>query len=101
MRVVIPGGTGQVGTVVARHFHAAGHEVVVIARGVRGPEQTNPLRHDGAASSSVGPAPWKIVQWDGATLDEWAREIDGADIVINLAGRSVNCRYTAENRRAI
>lgn len=86
MRIVLTGGTGQVGTVVARHFHAARHEVVVIAR---------------SGGAGVASAPWRTVQWDGATLGEWAREIDGADIVINLAGRSVNCRYTAENRREI
>ncbi|HET6387355.1 MAG TPA: TIGR01777 family oxidoreductase [Armatimonadota bacterium] len=82
MRIVLPGGSGQVGTVVARHFHAAGHEVVALAR--------SPIR-----------APWKTVQWDGATVGDWAAEIDGVDIVINLAGRNVNCRYNATNRREI
>ncbi|HEX7308034.1 epimerase [Lentzea sp.] len=72
MKIVIPGGTGQVGTVLRRALTAAGHEVVVISR-------------------SGG------VRWDGRTLGPWADEIDGADVVINLAGRSVSCRYTAEN----
>src|SRR5262249_29770191 len=44
---------------------------------------------------------WRVVEWDAATPGGWATEIDGADVVINLAGRSVNCRYTAENRRLI
>ena len=39
--------------------------------------------------------------WDGETLGLWARELEGAGAVINLAGRSVNCRYNAANRRAI
>ena len=82
MKIVIPGGTGQVGTVLARAFMADGHEVVVLSR--------NP-----------GKAPWRIVHWDGATVTAWAAEIDGADAVINLAGRSVDCRYHAENRRLI
>jgi len=34
-------------------------------------------------------------------LGSWTQEIDGADVVINLAGRSVNCRYTSANRREI
>lgn len=72
MKIVIPGGTGQVGGVLTRAFKAAGHEVVVISR-------------------SAG------VRWDGHTLGRWADEIDGADVVVNLAGRSVSCRYTAEN----
>ena len=43
----------------------------------------------------------RIVRWDGQTLGEWARELDGCDVLINLAGRSVNCRYTQANRREI
>src|SRR5690606_497177 len=41
----------------------------------------------------------RSVQWDGKTIGDWADELDGADVVINLAGRSVNCRYNKENRR--
>lgn len=82
MKVLIPGGSGQVGHVLARAFSANGHEVVVLSR--------NP-----------GKAPWRVVRWDAETLGDWASELDGADVVINLAGRSVNCRYTAENQRVI
>jgi len=42
---------------------------------------------------------WRTEKWDGKMLGPWAAEIDGSDIVINLAGRSVNCRYNEENRR--
>ena len=83
MKVVIPGGSGQVGTVLARAFHERGVEVVVLSR---------------TQNKSV---PWRIVRWDGETLGDWASEIERADAVINLAGQSVNCRYTAENRRLI
>src|SRR5690349_15742960 len=82
MKIVLPGGTGQVGTLLARAFVADGHEVVVLSR--------NPRE-----------APWRVVGWDGETVGKWAAEIDGADAVVNLAGRSVNCRYNAENRRQI
>ena len=81
MKIVIPGGSGQVGTLLARAFHGDGHEVVVLSR-----------RCDGHRR------PWRVVVWDGATLGNWRHEIDGCDVVINLAGRSVNCRYTAANR---
>jgi len=47
------------------------------------------------------PAPWKAVEWDGLHSGEWVRELDGADVVINLAGLSVNCRYNQANRREI
>jgi uncharacterized protein (TIGR01777 family) len=83
MKVVIPGGSGQVGAILARAFHRDGEEVVVLSR------QPQTRR------------PWRVVGWDGATLGDWQREIDGADVVINLAGRSVNCRYTAANRHEI
>ncbi len=82
MRIVMPGGSGQVGTLLARAFQLDGHEVVVLSR----------RRY---------PAPWRVVVWDAETVGEWAAELDGADAVINLAGRSVNCRYTPENRRLI
>jgi uncharacterized protein (TIGR01777 family) len=82
MKVVIPGGSGQVGTFLARALQADGHEVVVLSR-------KSDLRD------------WRVVEWNAKTLDGWANEIDGADVVINLAGRNVNCRYTPENRREI
>jgi uncharacterized protein len=80
MKIVIPGGSGQVGTLLARAFVADGHEVTVLTR--------HPT-----------PQPWRTVEWDAKTLGDWAGEIDVADVVINLAGRSVNCRYNEENRR--
>ena len=83
MRIVIPGGTGQVGTLLARAFHADGHEVVVLSRAAR------------------RDLPWRVVAWDARTVGDWAAELEGADAVINLAGRSVDCRYGPENRRLI
>jgi NAD dependent epimerase/dehydratase family enzyme len=44
---------------------------------------------------------WRTVLWDGASLGDWSKELDGCDVVINLAGQSVNCRNTAANRTAI
>ena len=46
-------------------------------------------------------APWQIIRWNGRDLGDWAQQLDGADIVINLAGRSVDCRYNEANRREI
>src|ERR1700722_17618806 len=83
MKIIIPGGTGQVGHILSRAFIRDGHEVVILTR--------NP--------SAAGPA--RMVQWDAKSPGNWTREIEGADIVINLAGRSVNCRYTPANRREI
>ena len=82
MHIVIPGGSGHVGTVLARHFHSAGHEVTVLSRTVRN-------------------SPWRTAVWDGKEMGPWVGEMSGADAVVNLCGRSVDCRYTAGNRREI
>ena len=83
MRIVVPGGTGQVGGVLRRAMAAAGHEVVVLSR--------HPERRLEPGVRHVG--------WDGRTVGGWAEELDGADAVVNLAGRTVSCRYTDENLR--
>ncbi|HEX4145101.1 MAG TPA: TIGR01777 family oxidoreductase [Pirellulales bacterium] len=80
MNVALVGGTGQIGTSLARAFTREGHGVTVVSR--------RPVA-----------APWKMVGWDGRALGDWTAALEGADAVINLAGRSVNCRYTAKNRR--
>jgi uncharacterized protein (TIGR01777 family) len=82
LRIVIPGGSGQVGRMLARHFQERGHHVTVLTRG--------PYT-----------APWQTVHWDGKEIGPWVETLEGADVCINLAGRSVNCRYNAENRRQI
>jgi uncharacterized protein (TIGR01777 family) len=82
MKIVIPGGSGAVGTVLAGYFGADGNDVVILSR-------------------SPQTSPWRVVPWDGEALGEWTREIEHADAVINLAGRSVNCRYTPANRASI
>lgn len=85
MRIIMPGGSGQVGRILAEAFVPAGHEVTVLTRG----EPT------GVPAGTTG------VAWDGRTVGPWAKSLDGADAVINLAGRTVNCRYHARNRREI
>ncbi|WP_035794539.1 epimerase [Kitasatospora mediocidica] len=78
MKIVIPGGTGQVGSILKRALTAAGHEVVVLSRR---PERAGEIA------------------WDGEHLGPWVEAVDGSDVVVNLAGRTVNCRYTDENLR--
>lgn len=83
MKIIIPGGSGQVGTILARAFHKDGHEVIVLSR------------------KSSDKQSWRVVLWDGYSLGDWVEELENADAVINLAGRSVNCRYHDKNREAI
>lgn len=82
MKIVIPGGSGQLGTILARELIAQKHEVIVLSR--------KPYL-----------APWLVVLWDAKNLGGWQASFDNADVVINLAGRSVNCRYSPENRSQI
>jgi len=81
-RIVIPGGSGSVGRLLARHFYERGDHVTVLSR-------------------TPCPAPWTVAAWNGHELGEWIKMIDGADLVVNLAGRSVDCRYTTANRKEI
>jgi uncharacterized protein (TIGR01777 family) len=71
-----------VGQILARHFHAQGHAVAVLSR-------------------SPQPAPWRVLPWDGLTPGAWVADLEQSDVCINLAGRSVNCRYSPANRRSI
>jgi uncharacterized protein (TIGR01777 family) len=83
MKIVIAGGSGQVGAILVRALANEQNEVVLLSRQRR-------------SLPSV-----RCVCWDANTVGPWAAELDGADVVINLAGRSVNCRYGMENRREI
>jgi uncharacterized protein (TIGR01777 family) len=82
--VVLAGGTGFLGQEIARALLARDYDVVVLSRGRT--HGSGRVRH---------------LHWDGRTLGEWSKAIDGAKAVVNLTGRSVNCRHTPENRREI
>jgi uncharacterized protein (TIGR01777 family) len=83
-RFIIAGGSGFVGRLLTESLVSGNNDVVVFTR-------------------SPGPSARSIRQvgWDGRTLGDWARELDGASALVNLAGRSVNCRYNERNRREI
>ena len=82
LRIVLPGGSGQVGRMLARFLQERGHHVTILTRG--------PYT-----------APWQTVYWDGTELGPWVETLDGADVCIHLSGRSVDCRYTTRNRREL
>jgi NAD dependent epimerase/dehydratase family enzyme len=65
LRIVIPGGTGHLGTLLAQYFHSQGHSVTVLGR-------------------FPAPRPWPAVHWDPPELGEWAVALEGADALINL-----------------
>ncbi|MGA2499469.1 MAG: TIGR01777 family oxidoreductase [Tepidisphaeraceae bacterium] len=83
-KIVLPGGSGFLGGIIAPAFVSAGWDVVILARH---PERITPRA--------------RVIAWDGRTIGPWAAELEGATAILNLAGRSVNCRYNATNRRTI
>lgn len=83
-KVILAGGSGFIGRMLAEHFTNKGDEVVIFSR--------NPQL------SSIG---IRSIFWDAETIGSWVDELNDADILINLTGKSVNCRYTEENRAEI
>jgi uncharacterized protein len=79
-KIILAGGTGFLGAALAAHFATLGWKVVVLTR--------KPHRAG-------------EISWDGETAGEWCHELESADAVVNLCGRSVDCRYTPANRRLI
>lgn len=84
-QILIAGGDGFLGRLLTTHFLARGDRVTILSRQPQ-PDRRPRLR---------------TVAWDGETLDRWVAELDGTNALINLSGRSVNCRYNSANRRQI
>jgi uncharacterized protein len=83
-RIVIAGGSGFIGTALAHELVSRGYEVIVLTRRAR-------RRSDGV----------REVVWDGEHPGDWISFLEGAEAVVNLTGRSINCRHTPENLREI
>lgn len=79
-KVVLAGGSGFIGHHLSQYFSDKGYSVSVLSR----------------SSSKSG-----YVKWDGKTLGDWTNELEGATAVVNLSGKNVNCRFSADNRRRI
>lgn len=82
-RIILTGASGYLGRALIEYLGQAGHELTVISR------------HAPAVEGAT------FLEWDGETIGDWADAFDGADAAINLAGRTVNCRYNDENKRQI
>lgn len=83
-KIILAGGTGFLGNVLADYFAAKGAEVVILTR-----------------STKTRAGLIREARWDGETAGDWRKELDGARALINLAGLSVNCRYHARNRKLL
>jgi uncharacterized protein len=85
MKVILSGGTGYLGKLLQEHFLSKNDEVVVISR----------------SSKSSNSSNLRFVQWDGENLGDWQKELENSDVLINLSGRTVNCRYNEKNKKEI
>ena len=97
-KIIITGGTGFIGQAIAKYFGKDNHIVILSRQETNGHSNNygNPLIK---ITDGYNITYWR---WDGKNVEKhWAQEFEGADIVINLAGKSVNCRYTDKNRKAI
>lgn len=83
-KIVLAGGNGYLGRVLAGYYKKRAAEIVILSRKPAAP-------HDNV----------QTVVWDGATPGEWMHCLEQADLLVNLCGKNVNCRYTPANRAAI
>jgi uncharacterized protein len=96
LQIVIPGGTGQLGGILAGYFSIRGDRVTILTRG---PDRSR-VAAAPPARGEAGTA-GRTLLWDGETIGDWAESLEGVDVLINLAGRSVNCRYNTNNKSEI
>jgi NAD dependent epimerase/dehydratase family enzyme len=82
MKVIIAGGTGFIGQHLVNHLTKNGNEVIVLGRSCK-PDDKN------------------AAVWDGKTLSNWVEKLRGTEVLINLTGKSVDCRYTEKNKQEI
>jgi len=83
-KIVLAGGNGYLGTVLSEYYRDLANEIIILSRK---PNVTN---------GNV-----KTLVWDGRTAGEWMTTLESADMLVNLCGKNVNCRYTKANREEI
>lgn len=84
MKIILAGGSGFLGNGLINAFRSSMESIVVLTRG------------ESTSSGNV-----HHVHWDGKTLGPWTNSLEGADVLINLTGKNVNCRYTEKNKTEI
>ena len=97
-KIIIAGGTGFIGQALAARW-GRDNQVIILSR--QSASATNNSYNHGLLTAAEG---YNITywRWDGRHVEKhWSSELEGADLVLNLAGRSVNCRYTARNKQEI
>lgn len=83
-KIILAGGNGYMGRVFAKYYMPLADEVIILSR-------TEQYTHGNI----------KTILWDAVNTGSWVHVLEGADLLINLCGKNVNCRYTEKNRKAI
>ena len=96
-KIIIAGGTGFIGREITKYFGCE-NEIIILTRNIA--SATNNAFADFELPDSIQKNV-KLIQWNGKDTGEWSRELESCDIIINLAGKSVNCRYTERNKKEI
>ena len=96
-KIIIPGGSGFIGQEIAKYF-VKENEIVILTREIRN-EKNNRNYYSTLTQNDLSRI--RFVKWDGRTPGEWTKELNNADIVINLAGKTVNCKYNSKNKKEI
>lgn len=95
--IIVPGGSGFIGQAICNYF-GEHNKIIILGRQLNN-QQTN-ANGEHSINNKVVPN-IQYVQWDAKNFGEWASVFNNADIVINLTGKSVNCRYTEQNKKEI
>ncbi len=96
-KIVIAGGTGFIGQQLIRYF-GKDNDLIILTRQIKD-AANNRNKYNLLSKQDLSRT--RFVKWDGENTGEWITELDGADLLINLSGKSVNCRYTAKNKKEI
>lgn len=83
-KIILAGGTGFLGQAIINRFDNSVTQIIVFSRGKSRKEKNV-----------------SYLNWDGITMGDWAIELEGADVLINLTGKSVDCRYNEKNKAEI
>lgn len=95
--IIIAGGSGFIGQAISNYF-GENNTIIILGRQINN-QQTNANGEQNISEKAA--ANIQYVKWDAKNPGEWTNVFNNADIVINLTGKSVNCRYTEENKKEI
>ena len=96
-KIILAGGTGFIGQEMAKYFSKE-NQIVVLSRQLQN-AQNNRNHYTSLNQHDIQSI--QFIKWDGKTAGDWLKELDNADLIINLAGKTVNCRYTEKNKKEI